>query len=101
MSKYFRITAYNKGDNISVIMDSNGKFNEIWEFSSYMIQKGFSILEVGKEPRFTDGNIPRANYDEEHIILRAAQYGEPTYETINNQKTVKVKNRYYIPEINY
>ena len=30
MSKYFRITGYNEKENISVIMDSNGKFNEIW-----------------------------------------------------------------------
>ena len=48
MSKYFRITGYNEKENISVIMDSNGKFNEIWEFSVYMLQKGFRIKKIGR-----------------------------------------------------
>ena len=83
MKNYFRITAYHKGLNISMIMDSYGKFNELWEFSAYLVEKGFSILEVHRANKFTD-----------HVILRAAQYGMTDIETKGN-KTVTIANRYY------
>ena len=43
MNNYFRITAYHPEQNISVIMDSYGKFETRWQFSAYMVQKGFLI----------------------------------------------------------
>lgn len=46
MSNYFRVTAYHESENLSVIIDSNGYFSEIWELSALMIQKGFKVLEV-------------------------------------------------------
>ena len=94
MKNYFRITAYHKELNISMIMDSYGKFNELWAFSTYLVGKGFSILEVSKTDKLIDGNFPRAVYDQEHVILRAAQYGRPTIET-NGIKTITVDTRYY------
>lgn len=94
MKNYFRITAYHKKLNISMIMDSYGKFNELWEFSAYLVAKGFSILEVHKGDKFIDGNFPKAEQDNEHIILRAAQYGMPDIQN-NSNKTVTVANRYY------
>ena len=94
MKNYFRITAYHKKLNISMIMDSYGKFNELWEFSAYLVEKGFSILEVHRANKFIDGNFPKAEQDNEHIILRAAQYGKPDVEMKGN-KTVTIANRYY------
>ena len=91
MKNYFRITAYHKTLNISMIMDSYGKFNELWEFSAYLVAKGFNILEVHKADKFTDGNFPKAEQDNEHVILRAAQYGMPDVET----NTITIANRYY------
>ena len=38
---YFRITVYNKTENYSVILDSYGFFDAIWQFSSYLIAKAF------------------------------------------------------------
>ena len=38
---YFRITAYNKEQDYSIIMDSYGAFNELWQFSSMLVDKGF------------------------------------------------------------
>ena len=79
-----------------MIMDSYGKFNELWEFSAYLVEKGFSILEVHRANKFTDGNFPKASQDNEHIILRAAQYGMPDVEA----DTITIANRYYIIERN-
>ena len=93
MKNYFRITAYNSAVDISVIMDSNGVFEKIWQFSSLLVQKGFKILEVGNEEKFLDGNFDRAPEDKQKIILRACSKGQPIY----NGNTVQVSGRYYIP----
>lgn len=93
MKNYFRITAYNSAEDISVIMDSNGVFEKIWQFSSLLVQKGFKILEVGSEEKFLDGNFDRAPEDKQKIILRACSKGQPIY----NGNTVQVSGRYYIP----
>ena len=42
---------------------------------------------------FTDGNIERAEYDAERMILRACQKGKPTY----RDGTVIVEGKYYKP----
>lgn len=94
MKNYFRITAYHKQLNISMIMDSYGKFNELWEFSAYLVEKGFSILEVHRANKFTDGNFTKASQDNDHVILRAAQYGMPDIE-MKGHKTITIANRYY------
>ncbi len=46
MSNYFRITAYHPAENLSAIFDSNGYFEKLWQFSAYLIQKGFKIIEA-------------------------------------------------------
>ena len=94
MKNYFRITAYHKTLNVSMIMDSYGKFNELWEFSAYLVEKGFSILEVHRANKFTNGNFPKASQDNDHVILRAAQYGMPDIET-NGNKRITIANRHY------
>lgn len=94
MKNYFRITAYHKGLNISMIMDSYGKFNELWEFSAYLVAKGFNIIEVHRANKFIDGNFQKAEQDLEHVILRAARYGMPDIQN-NGSKTVTIANRYY------
>ena len=53
MANYFRITAYHPTENLSVIMDSNGLFEKLWQFSSFMVSKGFKIIEVGGETNST------------------------------------------------
>ena len=93
MKNYFRITAYNSAEDISVIMDSNGVFEKIWQFSSLLVQKGFKIIEVGNEEKFLDGNFDRAPEDKQKIILRACSKGQPIY----NGNTVQVSGKYYIP----
>ena len=44
---YFRIADYNREQDYSIIIDSYGAFNELWQFSSCLVDKGFSIITVG------------------------------------------------------
>ncbi len=101
MSNYFRITAYNEKEDISIIIDSNGMFDKLWKFSSFLIQKGFKIIEVGNDESFIDGNISRTKHHEDVIILRAAQYGKPSYIDMElnrvRYKAIRVDKKEYIP----
>ena len=77
-NNYYRITAYHPEKNISVIMDSYGMFEKLWQFSAFLVEKGFDIIAVGKEDNFTDGNIERQTEPlPDKIILRAYAYGKP------------------------
>jgi hypothetical protein len=84
----YRITAYNKEINISVIMDSTEKLKNLEDFERYMVQKGFKIIESGTDDTFLGGNLkPPINYPE-YVILRACQYGEPQERKLNIDKRV-------------
>ena len=101
MNNYFRITAYHPTENISVL-DSFGKFDKLWKFSSFLITKGFKIIEVSADDKFLDGDLPRIQADNEHIVLRACANGQPqaiSYE-INGKtyRAVQVRNTLYIPD---
>lgn len=89
MVNYFRITAYHPAKKISAVFDSNGMFEKLWQFSAYLVGKGFKILAVGGEEKFSDGDMPKAEYDNVHIILRACKSGEP--EIKGNRITVEGK----------
>ena len=79
MKTYFRITAYHPEEDLSVIMDSFGLFEKVWQFSSELVKKGFKIIEVGNEDKFIDGDIVKIDeYDKDHIYCRASGDGKPT-----------------------
>ena len=67
MANYFRITAYNRDEDYSIIIDSYGAFNELWQFSSCLVDKGFSIIAIGNHKRFNDGINFRINVHIEHL----------------------------------
>lgn len=90
--KYFRITAYGKDNDFSCIIDSNGMFEKLWQFSAYLVSKELNIIEASKLEDITNTNISLAPEDTEHIILRATQEGK--VEIKNN--TIKVKDKFYI-----
>ena len=90
--KYFRITAYSKDNDFSCIIDSNGMFEKLWQFSAYLVSKELNIIEASKLEDITNTNISLAPEDTEHIILRATQDGK--VEIKNN--TIKVKDKFYI-----
>lgn len=104
MSKHFRITAYNEKENISVILDSNGKFEKLWEFSLYMREKGFTVVEIDASDRFINGNISVPKTDSDCVILRACQYGKPIETTYTENgftyRAVQVDKKIYVPDRN-
>lgn len=76
MANYFRITAYHPAGNICAVFDSNGRFEKLWQFSAYLIQKGFKIVEVGGADKFLDGDFPKAS-EGNQLVVRACGKGEP------------------------
>ena len=103
-NNYYRITAYHPEKNISVIMDSYGMFEKLWQFSAFLVEKGFDIIAVGKEDNFTDGNIERLTKEyPDKFVLRAHANGKPEHleQTIGGtpHKAVKVGSKIYIPKI--
>ena len=94
---YFRITAFHPETNISLIADSNGKFSMIWEFSAYLIQKGFKIIEVNNETNFGDGDLPKISEDREHILIRACGQGQPVIQhnmiAVNKKTYISYKRK--------
>ena len=89
MSKYFRITAWHRAKNFSFIGDSNGKFEQLWQFSSLLVKNGFKIVEVSQEGSFNFGNMPKATEDN-HILIRACAKGAPIID--GNRITVRGKS---------
>lgn len=85
MKNYFRITGYCPKHDFSFIIDSNGMFEKLWQFSSMLIQKGLKVLEVSNSEKFIDINFEPIEEDNQHIILRATAEGKPEYvdQTIN------------------
>ncbi len=103
-TKYFRITGYHPEEDYCFIMDSNGLFEQIWQFSSFLVKKGLKVLEISSDKQFRDINITRAEENDEEMILRANANGKPQYsEKIVNgvpQKVVTVGGKSYIPKVN-
>ena len=77
MANYFRITAYHTAENISAILDSNGRFEKLWQFSAFLVGKGFKIAEVGSEDKFLGGDLPKPEESRDKILLRACAKGSP------------------------
>jgi len=88
---YFRITAYNKEQNYSIIMDSYGAYEALWQFSSMLVEKGFSIIAVGNQDKFNDGDIPKVEKPTNKMILRAEMQGRP----IKDGKQITVGDKTY------
>ena len=94
MTNYYRITAYHPDENISAIFDCYGMFEKKWQFSSFLVTKGFKVLEVGSADDFADGNITKTEPEKDKLILRSCGKGKPVY----NGNTVEVNGKYYIPQ---
>ena len=101
MTNYFRITAYEPNHDFSIIMDTYGMFEKIWQFSADLIKRGMKILEVSSDEQFIDVNIDKLTEEEpDKFILRSHADGKPEYleKTIGGTtyKAVKVGDKIYI-----
>ena len=101
MANYFRITGYYPNEDCSFIADSYGKFEKLWQFSSYFLKKGIKILEVNYFEDSKDLNIGIVPNNTSEFYLRAVKKGKPTYteREINGilHKIVDVNGKYYVP----
>ena len=68
---------YHPQKDICAVFDSNGMFEAIWQFSSLLVQKGFKIIEVGNDKKFSDGDFPKTEESSDKILLRACAKGRP------------------------
>ena len=76
---YYRITAYHSDENISVILDSNGRFESLWDFSSYLVAHGFKILHLSRSDRFAEAGCPNIEPSKK-VAVRAIGRGLPEVE---------------------
>ncbi len=90
-NNYFRITAYYPTENISCIMDTCGKYNEIWQFSAYLVKLKFKIIDVAGKGQFEYGNIPPIKEKSDQFILRACAKG--MVEKVDG--IISINGRYY------
>lgn len=102
MANYYRITAYHKEKDISIIMDSYGLFEKKWQFSADLIRRGFDIVEVSDDTQFLDGNIERLREPkQDKLILRACSMGKPSriIQKVGSEEhnAIQVNDKVYIP----
>ncbi len=102
MNDYYRITGYCEKEDFCFIMDCYGKFEKLWQFSSFLLQKGFTICEAGNESKFFDGNMERVEEKSDKIYLRAGARGLPEQATQTiagvTYRAIKVDDRIYVPD---
>ncbi len=101
-NNYFRITGHYPKEDFCFIIDCYGMFEKLWQFSVYVRDKGITVLEVSKDGVFLDGNMDRAEYDKEKVILRATEKGKPDYVPYEmdgvTYKAIKVGACIYVPD---
>ena len=85
MANYFRITAYHTEQNISVILDSNGRFKKLWQFSSFLVNKGFKIIEVTTSDKLVYDPFPLIEKESYKILLRSIAKGLPMIQEVTYQ----------------
>lgn len=97
----YRITAYHKDLDISVIMDCDGKFDYLQQFSLYMQNKGFMVIAESKKDTLLDVNIKPPKSYPNNIILRACHYGRPIETTVTQNgftyRALQVNKKIYVP----
>ena len=76
-NNYFRITAYYPKDNFSFIVDSNGTFEKLWQFSAYLISKGIKVIEASKQEQMLDINIEPA--PQESVFFPMGNFNPDTW----------------------
>ena len=97
---HFRITAYNKEKDYSIIIESKGMFEKLWQFSSYLVNKGLEILEVGHVRDQISVNLTKSDIYGAKMILKAIASGRPEYDTQildgKTRKVIKVNDKIYM-----
>lgn len=75
--EYYRITAYHSDKDISVILDSYGKFESLWDFSSLLVSHGFKVLSLSRAEVLVESTFPLIE-ESNKLAVRAIAKGMPT-----------------------
>ena len=90
MNAYLRVTGYYPQADVGFIADSNGRFPDLWEFTSYLTERGIKIISVSMA-NFGDGELPRTEENKDCFIIRACGQGKP----IRNGRIIEVNGKRY------
>ena len=100
-NNHFRVTAYHPAEDITVMLDSYGIYDKLWQLSSALVMKGFKVIEATDSSKFVDVNIPTIEPNDKQLCLRACMIGRPDefLQEIDGRKlkVLQVENRMYIP----
>ena len=85
--EYYRITAYHSDEDISVILDSYGKFETLWDFSATLVSSGFKIITLCRAEAIAESTFPLIEKTDK-IAVRAIGKGLPDVQDMvyNNRK---------------
>lgn len=95
MSKYFRATGYYPKEDISFIVDSNGKFTERWELGAFLVKYGCKVIAINDYEQIQEVDLTKANADKQHLIARVTATGEPLQTITGGNKTLQVGEMRY------
>ena len=84
---YYRITAYHSDEDISVILDSYGKFETLWDFSATLVSHGFKIITLCRTEAIAESTFPLIE-ESGKLAVRAIAKGLPDIDEFvyNNRK---------------
>lgn len=91
MSKYFRATGYCPKEDISFIVDSNGKFTERWQLGAFLVQHNCKVIAINDYEQIREVNLTKASTNEQ-LIIRTVYKGEP----IKTPNKITVGDKTYI-----
>jgi hypothetical protein len=102
-TQYFRVTAYHPAEDLSVIIDSYGKYLELWEISYPLILNGFeNTVTLSYGENIIDGNITRIESSSDKVFLRSSAFGRPQNTTFEQNgaiyHAIRVGDKVYIPD---
>lgn len=76
-TEYYRITAYHAQEELAIIADSYGMFEKLWEFSKYLMERGFRVIAVDREQFFVEGTLEKMKEQSPKLMIRAIGKDEP------------------------
>ncbi|MCI9405126.1 MAG: hypothetical protein HFJ21_07120 [Clostridia bacterium] len=101
-TNHFRVTAYHPTEDITILIDSYGVYEKLWQLSSMLVLKGFNIIEASDSTKFVNVNIPDIAPNTDKLYLRACMVDKPDIFLqpldAKRSRVVQVENRMYIPD---
>lgn len=101
-TNHFRVTAYHPTEDVTILIDSYGVYEKLWQLSSMLVMKGFNIIEASDSTKFVNVNIPDIAPNTDKLYLRACMVDKPDIFLqpldAKRSRVVQVKDRMYIPD---